>query len=116
VQNWRGPGRHKHYDSQTAATAGVSTSRLLLTAAISVGLVVGPAQDGCYRRSAHPTNNGGCNDEGECWHIKGKADFYKREHGVHIYPDSWKWGEKEHFKWREHEGRGYWKGGVWIVL
>jgi hypothetical protein len=57
-----------------------------------------------------------CNDEGECWHIKGKADFYKPEHGVHIHPDSWKWGEKEHFKWREHEGHGYWKGGAWIAL
>ena len=59
-----------------------------------------------------------CNDEGECWHIKGKADFYKPEHGIHIHPDSWKWGEKEHFKWREHEGegRGYWKSGVWIKL
>jgi hypothetical protein len=33
-----------------------------------------------------------CNDEGECWHIKGKAD-YKPEHGVHVYPDDWKWGE-----------------------
>ena len=49
-----------------------------------------------------------CNDEGECWHIKGKADFYKPEHGVHIYPDNWKWGE--------HEGRGYWKRGVWIEI
>ena len=59
-----------------------------------------------------------CNDEGECWHIKGKADFYKPEHGIHIHPDSWKWGEKEHFKWREHEGEGhgYWKSGVWIKL
>ena len=43
-----------------------------------------------------------CNDEGECWHIKGKAD-YKPEYGVHVHPDDWKWGEKEHFKWREHE-------------
>jgi hypothetical protein len=59
-----------------------------------------------------------CNSEGECWHIKGKADFYKPEHGIHIYPDNWKWGEKEHFKWREPagEGHGYWKGGVWIKL
>ena len=35
-----------------------------------------------------------CNDEGECWHIKGKAEFYKPEHGIHIHPDNWKWGEK----------------------
>jgi hypothetical protein len=57
-----------------------------------------------------------CNDEGDCWHIKGKAEFYKPEHGVRIYADDWKWGEKEHFKWREHEGRGYWKKGVWINI
>jgi hypothetical protein len=56
-----------------------------------------------------------CNDEGDCWHIKGKGD-YKPEHGVHIHPDSWKWGEKEHYKWHEHDGHGYWHGGVWIKL
>ncbi len=58
-----------------------------------------------------------CNDEGECWHVKGHVE-YKPEHGVHVHPDDWKWGEKEHFKWREHEGEehGYWKGGVWIKL
>ena len=56
-----------------------------------------------------------CNAEGECWHFKGRHHF-KPEHGVRVYPDSWKWGEKEHFKWREHEGPGYWHGGVWIVL
>jgi hypothetical protein len=30
--------------------------------------------------------------------------------------DSWKWGEKEHYKWRDHEGHGYWRGGAWIGL
>ena len=29
-----------------------------------------------------------CNGEGECWHIKGKADFYKPEHGMHIYAET----------------------------
>jgi hypothetical protein len=57
-----------------------------------------------------------CNREGECWHIKGKANFYKPEHGVEIHPDSWKWGKDEHFKWHEHEGHGFWKSGVWIKL
>ena len=55
-----------------------------------------------------------CNDEGDCWHLKGKMD-YKPEFRLHVHPDNWKWGEKEHFKWREHEGHGLWKGGVWIV-
>jgi hypothetical protein len=31
-----------------------------------------------------------------------------------IHPDDWRWGEKEKFGWHEHEGRGYWRGGVWI--
>jgi hypothetical protein len=56
-----------------------------------------------------------CNDEGDCWHVKGKMD-YKPEFRLHVHPDSWKWGEKEHYKWREHEGHGYWHGGVWIGL
>jgi hypothetical protein len=57
-----------------------------------------------------------CNGEGECWHIKGKASFYKPEHGVKVYPDSWKWGKDEHYKWHEHKGHGYWKSGIWIGL
>jgi hypothetical protein len=56
-----------------------------------------------------------CNDEGECWHVKERYE-YKPELKLHVYPDDWKWGEKEHYKWREHEGHGYWRGGVWIDL
>jgi hypothetical protein len=56
-----------------------------------------------------------CNNDGECWHIKGKFN-YKPEHGVHVHPDSWKWAANEHFKWHEHKGHGYWHSGVWIKL
>jgi hypothetical protein len=56
-----------------------------------------------------------CNDEGDCWHIKGHAD-YKPEFKLHVHPDSWKWGEKEHYRFHEHEGHGYWHSGVWIGL
>ena len=56
-----------------------------------------------------------CNDEGDCWHIKGRA-AYKPELKLHIYDDNWKWKEHEKYKWREHEGHGYWRGGVWIGL
>ena len=54
-----------------------------------------------------------CNDEGDCWHVNGKME-YRPEFKLHVHPDNWRWGEKEHYKWREHEGRGYWRGGVWI--
>jgi hypothetical protein len=29
------------------------------------------------------------------------------------HPDNWRWGAGERFRWREHEGRGYWLGGRW---
>jgi hypothetical protein len=56
-----------------------------------------------------------CNDEGDCWHNKGNAE-YKPELKLHVHPDSWKFGDKDHSKWREHEGSGYWRSGVWISL
>jgi hypothetical protein len=55
-----------------------------------------------------------CNDEGECWHVRGNVE-YKPEFKLHVHPDDWKWAEKERFKWREHEGRGYWRGGKWVL-
>ena len=57
-----------------------------------------------------------CNEMGDCWHAKEKYD-YKREFGVQVYHDEWKWADNDHEKcrWREHEGRGYWNPkGVWI--
>lgn len=53
-----------------------------------------------------------CNGDGDCWHTKTRYQ-YKREYGVRVYPDSWKW-KGDHYRWREHEGRGYWRKGVWI--
>ena len=53
-----------------------------------------------------------CNGEGDCWHVKDKYD-YRPEWGLQVYPDDWSWsGDK--YRWREHEGRGYWNKGVWI--
>ncbi len=56
-----------------------------------------------------------CNGEGECWHAREHAE-YKPEFGVRVHPDDWKWKESEHYKWREHEGRGYWRNGIWIDI
>ena len=55
-----------------------------------------------------------CNDEGDCWHVKGEAK-YKPEFKVHVHPDNWKFADKDH-RWREHEGHGYWRSGVWIGI
>jgi len=32
--------------------------------------------------------------------------------GVVIHEDDWSPGERH--RWREHEGRGYWRGGHWV--
>jgi hypothetical protein len=54
-----------------------------------------------------------CNGEGDCWHVKQRYT-YEPGFNVHVHPDSWKWGGNDHYRWREHEGRGYWRSGVWV--
>ena len=59
-----------------------------------------------------------CNSDGDCWH----TDVRVHAPGVRFeyHPDDWyfhrHWDrEREH--WRDyHEGRGYWRNGVWITL
>jgi len=56
-----------------------------------------------------------CNTEGDCWHVRGSAE-YKPELRLQIHPDDWKWSRSEHYRWREHEGHGYWRRGSWIEI
>ena len=58
-----------------------------------------------------------CNRDGDCWH----TDARPRTPGIRfdVHPDDWyfhqKWDNDHHFR-DYHEGRGYYKGGVWITL
>jgi hypothetical protein len=54
-----------------------------------------------------------CNAEGECWHVRAQY-VYKPEFGLVVHPNHWRWRAHERFVWREHEGRGYWRNGVWV--
>ena len=54
-----------------------------------------------------------CNREGECWHVREHYD-YQPTIGLIVHDDNWRWGDRDHYRWHEHDGRGYWKGGVWI--
>ena len=56
-----------------------------------------------------------CNEEGDCWHVAGRAD-YQPELKLRIYGDDWKWSDHDHYRWREHKGHGYWRQGAWIDL
>jgi hypothetical protein len=48
-----------------------------------------------------------------CWHTPERYD-YPAEANVTIHPNAWRWGPQEHYSWREHEGRGYWRGDRWM--
>jgi hypothetical protein len=49
-----------------------------------------------------------------CWHAHEAYD-YPHEAGVVVHEDNWHWGPREKFAFREHEGRGYWRGGKWVA-
>jgi hypothetical protein len=48
-----------------------------------------------------------------CWHTQ-EAYEYPAGARVVVHPDDWRWGPREHYAWREHEGRGYWRGSRWV--
>ena len=56
-----------------------------------------------------------CNREGDCWHVRGDVRYEPRL-GLRVYGDDWRWRERDHYRWREHEGRGYWRNGAWIEI
>jgi hypothetical protein len=47
-----------------------------------------------------------------CWHTHERYE-YPAHARVVIHDDDWRWGRREHYRWREHEGRGYWSGNRW---
>lgn len=53
-----------------------------------------------------------CNEEGDCWHTTTVYEYPSEAHIV-VHEDNWKWGDKDHFAWREHEGRGFWRNHAW---
>jgi hypothetical protein len=47
-----------------------------------------------------------------CWHATERYE-YPTTARVVIHDDGWKWKRHEHYRWREHEGRGFWHGSRW---
>ena len=46
-----------------------------------------------------------------CWHVQERYT-YPRESKVIIHRDTWRPGPRVTI--REHEGRGFWRGGSWV--
>ena len=54
-----------------------------------------------------------CDEAGTtCWHSLERYD-YPQGAGVVVHPYGWRWNEGDHYVWREHAGRGYWRGSEW---
>lgn len=56
-----------------------------------------------------------CNEDGDCWHTQ-TDETYAPSLGLSVHQNDWKWKDGERHAWREHEGKGYWKGGSWTGL
>jgi hypothetical protein len=60
-----------------------------------------------------------CNrdDPADCWHTHEHYD-YQPSFGLRVHPDDWRWEDRDrdHYRWHEHEGRGYWRRGVWVTF
>jgi hypothetical protein len=56
-----------------------------------------------------------CNDSGDCWHTE--SDYTYPGTGYTKHDDDWyfhqTWNDQQHYR-DYHEGRGYYKSGVWI--
>jgi hypothetical protein len=56
-----------------------------------------------------------CNTEGDCWHTEQSYNY--PETGYTRHNDDWyfhqTWNDQHHYR-DYHEGRGYYKGGLWI--
>jgi hypothetical protein len=83
--------------------------KILLCAAMSAGVVATTAS----AASAYVA----CNRDGDCWHTDRRVSAPGVRFDYH--PDDWyfhqRWDDHRHFR-DYHDGRGYYRGGVWITL
>ena len=54
-----------------------------------------------------------CNGDGDCWHVSDQYT-YPTDSRIVVHEDAWKFDDAARYRWREHTGRGYWRGDVWV--
>ena len=89
----------------------------LFAAATFVGLGFSGVVMMAQPASAHVV----CNSYGDCWHTETRYNYDRYDNNQHAqyHNDDWyfhqRWdGDQEHHYRDYHEGRGYYKSGVWI--
>ena len=93
----------------------MALKKLILTASTSALLAFGGLAASSVAASAYVV----CNREGDCWHTEARVRVPGITFGYH--PDDWyfhrHWDSDRERHWRDyHEGRGYYRGGVWVTL
>jgi hypothetical protein len=88
----------------------------IVTTAILAALGAGTLALSATSASAYTV----CNRAGDCWHTDARYKY--REPGIVVHPDDWyfhqDWDHDHARHWRaeHHEGRGFWRNGVWVTF
>jgi len=88
--------------------SSMSIKKLLVHTALGAMIGVGALAATATTASAAVV----CNRSGDCWHT---TDRYRNRpsFGITVHDDNWRWRGRDHYRWRKHEGRGYWRNGLW---
>ena len=55
-----------------------------------------------------------CNRDGDCWHESSRYD-YPATVAFRFHDNGWHRHHRDHYNWRDnHDGRGYYRQGVWV--
>jgi hypothetical protein len=80
----------------------------LLKVLLGVGLAAGVMSVAITNASASIVCTGHT-----CWHTH-ESYSYPHSARIVVHEDNWRWGPRERYVFREHEGRGYWHGRNWV--
>jgi hypothetical protein len=85
--------------------------RLIMQGVVAAGIGIAALAGTASTASAYIV----CNRAGDCWHTNERYE-YRPRFGVVIHDDNWRWRDRDsrRYHWREHEGRGYWRNGIWL--
>ncbi|HJW39716.1 MAG TPA: hypothetical protein VJ476_00640 [Rhizomicrobium sp.] len=56
-----------------------------------------------------------CNADGDCWHTHDQYT-YPDQSGIIVHEDNWAWHDGDKYRWHEHDGRGFWRSGIWVTF
>ena len=89
-----------------------SLRKLLTTGAVAAVVGIGALAAASTAAGAYTV----CNRYGDCWQTSDRYDYPARL-GVRFYGDDWRYHHRYGYHWRDrHDGRGYWRNGVWITF